>query len=75
LRSCEVPAGTLLLQEGAAGDRLHIVLDVQMEIIKALRTDAGRSPGLRGPGTFLRGMSLLSETHRSTASVRANTAL
>jgi sigma-B regulation protein RsbU (phosphoserine phosphatase) len=75
LRSFEVPAGTLLLQEDAAGDRLYIVLDGQVEIIKALRTDAERSLGLRGPGTFLGEMSLLSETHRSTASVRASTTL
>ncbi len=75
LRSSEVPAGTLLLAEGAASDRLYIVLEGQVEIIKALRTDAERSLGLRGPGTFLGEMSLLSETQRSTASVRANTTL
>jgi sigma-B regulation protein RsbU (phosphoserine phosphatase) len=75
LRSFEVPAGTLLLQEGAVGDRLYIVLDGQVEIIKALQADAERSLGLRGPGAFLGEMSLLSETHQSTASVRANTAL
>ena len=75
LRSFEVPAGTLLVQEGAAGDRLYIVLAGQVEIIKALRTDAERSLGWRGPGTFLGEMSLLSETHQSTASVRANTTL
>jgi serine phosphatase RsbU (regulator of sigma subunit) len=75
LHSFEVPAGTLLLQEGALGDRLYIVLDGQVEIIKALGTDAERSLGLRGPGTFLGEMSLLSDTHQSTASVRAQTAL
>jgi phosphoserine phosphatase RsbU/P len=75
LHSFEIPAGTLLLQEGAPGDRLYIVLDGQVEIIKAQGTDAERSLGLRGPGTFLGEMSLLSETHQSTASVRANTIL
>ncbi len=75
LHSFEVPAGTLLLQEGAVGDRLYIVLDGQVEIIKALATDAERLLALRGPGTFLGEMSLLSENHQSTASVRASTTL
>jgi sigma-B regulation protein RsbU (phosphoserine phosphatase) len=73
LRSVAVPAGTLLLEEGIAGDRLYIVLEGQVEIIKALSTEAERSLGLRGPGTFLGEMSLLSDTHRATASVRADT--
>ena len=75
LNVCDIPAGTLLLHEGAPGDRLYIVLDGQVEIIKALGTEAERSLGLRGPGAFLGEMSLLSETHQSTASVRAGTAL
>jgi serine phosphatase RsbU (regulator of sigma subunit) len=75
LRSFEVPAGTLLLQEGAIGDRLYIVLDGQVEITKALTTDTERVLALRGPGSFLGEMSLLSETHQSTASARASTTL
>jgi sigma-B regulation protein RsbU (phosphoserine phosphatase) len=73
LRSAEVPAGTLLLEEGSAGDRLYIVLEGQVEIIKALGAGGERSLGLRGPGAFLGEMSLLSVTHRATASVRAGT--
>jgi phosphoserine phosphatase RsbU/P len=73
LRSVEVLAGTVLLEEGVVGDRFYIVLEGQVEIIKALRTDAERSLGLRGPGTFLGEMSLLSNTHQATASVRATT--
>jgi sigma-B regulation protein RsbU (phosphoserine phosphatase) len=75
LRSAELPAGALLLEEGVVGDRLYIVLDGEVEILKALGTDAQRSLGRRGPGSFLGEMSLLSETHQSTASVRANTTL
>ena len=75
LHSSEVPAGTLLLQEGARGDRLYIVLDGQVEIFKALATDVERVLALRGPGSFLGEMSLLSDTHQSSASVRANTPL
>ncbi|HTP09899.1 MAG TPA: SpoIIE family protein phosphatase [Anaerolineae bacterium] len=75
LRPVEVPIGALLLEEGTVGDRFYIVLEGQVEIIKALRTDAERSLGLRGPGTFLGEMSLLSDTHQATASARANTPL
>jgi sigma-B regulation protein RsbU (phosphoserine phosphatase) len=71
LRSVNIPAGTLLMEEGRSGDRLYLVLDGQVEIIKALGTEAERSLGLRGSGAFLGEMSLLSETHRATASVRA----
>ena len=75
LRSVEVAAGTVLLEEDTAGDRFYIVLEGQVEIIKALRTDAERSLGLRGPGTFLGEMSLLSATQQATASARAKTTL
>lgn len=75
LRSGEVPAGTLLLEEGTTSDSFYIVLEGQVEIIKALGTAAERSLGLRGPGTFLGEMSLLSDTHQATASVRASTTL
>jgi serine phosphatase RsbU (regulator of sigma subunit) len=75
LRSSELPAGTLVLEEGCTGDRLYIVLAGQVEILKALGTDTQRSLGLRGPGALLGEMSLLSETHRATASVRAATAV
>ena len=75
LRSGEVPAGTLLLEEGTTSDSFYIVLEGQVEIIKALGTAAERSLGLRGPGTFLGEMSLLSDTHQATASVRAYTTL
>lgn len=75
LRSGEVPAGTLLLEEGTTSDSFYIVLEGQVEIIKALGTAAERSLGLRGPGTFLGEMSLLSDTHQATASVRVSTTL
>lgn len=75
LSSREVSAGTVFLHEDTTGDRLYIVLEGQVEIIKALGTEAERSLGLRGPGAFLGEMSLLNEGHLATASVRANTTL
>jgi serine phosphatase RsbU (regulator of sigma subunit) len=75
LRTVKIPAGTLLLEEGRTSDRLYIVLDGPVEIIKALGTESERSLGWRGAGSVLGEMSLLSETHRATASVRASTAV
>ena len=75
LRPCELPAGTLLFQEDRLADKFYIVLDGQVEIIKALDTGDERTLGLRGPGSFLGEMSLLSAAQRYTASVRAYTYL
>src|SRR5512137_1120979 len=75
LRPCEFPAGTQLFQEGLLADKFYIVLDGQIEIIKALGTINERSLGVRGAGSFLGEMSLLSTDHLYTASVRAGSAL
>ena len=75
LRPCQLPAGTLLFQEDRLADKFYIVLDGQVEIIKALGTGDERTLGLRGPGSFLGEMSLLSAAQRYTASVRAYTYL
>ncbi len=74
LHSCELPAGTLLFQEGLLTSQFYIVLDGQVEIIKALGTPDECTLGLRGPGSFLGEMSLLSTDHLYTASVRARSA-
>ena len=70
-----IPEQTLLLQEGGMGDRLYILLEGQVEIIKALGTDAERLLGVRGAGSFIGEMSLFSGHGRHTASVRARTPL
>ena len=70
-----IPEQTLLLQEGGMGDRLYILLEGQVEIIKALGTDAERLLGVRGAGSFIGEMSLFSGHGRHTASVRARTSL
>ncbi len=75
LRPCELPAGTLVFQEDRLADKFYILLDGQVEIIKALGTGDERTLGLRGPGSFLGEMSLLSAAQRYTASVRACTDL
>jgi len=75
LRPGELPAGTLVFQEDQLADKFYIMLDGQVEIIKALGTGDERTLGLRGPGSFLGEMSLLSAAQRYTASVRARTDL
>jgi sigma-B regulation protein RsbU (phosphoserine phosphatase) len=65
-------AGIVLFHEGDHGDRFYIVLDGQIEIVKALGTDDERSLGLRGAGEFVGEMSLLSQDGLRTASVRVH---
>ena len=71
----EIPQGYLLLEEDALGDRYYILVDGEVEVLKALGTADERLLGVRGPGSFIGEMSLFSEDSRHTASVRARTAL
>ncbi len=71
----EIPQGTLLLEEDALGVRYYIIVDGEVEVIKALGTTDERELGVRGPGSFIGEMSLFSEDGLHTASVRARTDL
>jgi sigma-B regulation protein RsbU (phosphoserine phosphatase) len=75
LRPEAFPANTLLIREGETGERLLVLLDGQVEIVKALGTDGERLLGVRGPGSFIGEMSLFDRDGLHTASVRARTAL
>ena len=66
---------SLLFQEGGSDDRFFILLDGQVEIIKALDTEAERLLAVRGAGSFIGEMSLFSRDGRHTASVRARSAV
>jgi serine phosphatase RsbU (regulator of sigma subunit) len=70
-----IPEQTLLLQEGGMGDRMYILLEGQVEIIKALGTDSERLLAVEGAGSVIGEMSLFSGHGRHTASVRARTPL
>lgn len=70
LREIDYPAGNVLFEEGDWGDRFYIVLQGQIEIVKALGTPDERLLGVRGPGEFVGEMSLLSGDGLRTASVR-----
>jgi sigma-B regulation protein RsbU (phosphoserine phosphatase) len=75
LHPSTVPEGTLLFREGETGDRLCLLLDGQVEIVKALGTEGERLLGVRGPGSFIGEMSLFTRDRRHTASVLAHTPL
>jgi sigma-B regulation protein RsbU (phosphoserine phosphatase) len=71
LKPVQVPKGTVLLTEGEAGDRFYILIEGQVEILKAIGTADERRLALREAVSFLGEMSLFSEDKLHTASVRA----
>lgn len=75
LQVVEFSAGTLLFREGDIGGHFYILLDGQVEIIKELDTADERLLGVREAGAVIGDMSLFSQEHRRTASVRARTSL
>jgi serine phosphatase RsbU (regulator of sigma subunit) len=75
LQTRNVKEGTVLLQEDRSEGDLFILLDGEVEIIKALGTGDERLLAVREASTFLGEMSFFSEDGRHTASVRAKTPL
>jgi serine phosphatase RsbU (regulator of sigma subunit) len=73
LRRMNYSPGEVIFKEGEPGDRLLIILEGQMEIVKALGTTDEHRFARRGPGDFLGEMSLLYPDGRRSASVRAST--
>jgi sigma-B regulation protein RsbU (phosphoserine phosphatase) len=70
LRVLEVPPNKTLFQEGDLGDRFYIIIQGQIEVIKALGTPEERLIGIRGPGEFVGELSLINRAGLRTASVR-----
>jgi serine phosphatase RsbU (regulator of sigma subunit) len=73
LHTSEAPPGKLLFRESEHGDRFYIVLEGQVEIIKALGSEDERLVGVRGPGEYIGEMSLLNRDGLRTASARTLT--
>jgi serine phosphatase RsbU (regulator of sigma subunit) len=71
LRVLEVPPSKVLFQEGDIGDRFYIIIQGQIEVIKALDTPEERLIGVRGPGEFIGELSLINRAGLRTASVRS----
>ena len=72
LREASFAQGSLLFSEGDYGDLFYIVLEGQIEIIKALGTADERLIDVHGPGEFVGEMSLINRDGLRTASVRAS---
>ncbi len=70
MRLLTYPVGTLLFIEGDAGDRLFVILEGSIAIIKSLGTPDERLVNVRGQGEFIGEMSLLTGDGRRTASAR-----
>jgi len=70
LKEVVYPAGTELFLEGDRGDKFYIVVEGQIEIVKALGTPNERLLASRGSGEFIGEMSLLNRDGLRTASAR-----
>lgn len=73
LQRVEVPANSVLFREGDFGDHFFVVVEGQLEIVKALGTPDERVLAMRGPGEFVGEMSLLNRDGLRTATVRTRT--
>ena len=71
----DLEQGSLMFREGDRGNDCYIVVEGQVEIIKSLDTLDERLLGVRESGEAIGEMSLFSDDHLRTASVRAKTPL
>ena len=71
LRAVDLLTGQVLFQEEERGEHLFVVLEGQIEVVKALGSPDERLVGRRGPGEFIGEMSLFNLEGLRTASVRA----
>ncbi len=69
----EFSAGTVFIQEGEIADHFFILLEGQIEVIKALGTANERVLDVDEGGSFIGEMGLINPGSRRTASVRART--
>lgn len=69
----EYPAGTLVVREAHPASRFHILLEGEVEIIKAIGTADERLLAVRKAGTLIGEMGLFLEEGLHTATVRAKT--
>jgi len=70
MRQLEFSPNTILFREGDHGDRFYIILEGQLEIIKALGTSDEQLLNICGPGDYVGEMCLLDPDRSRTASVR-----
>jgi phosphoserine phosphatase RsbU/P len=73
LSQVKLPPDWVLFREGETGDTFYIVLQGQVEVIKALGTAEERPLAVMGPGEWFGEMSLLHAKMSRTATVRTLT--
>jgi len=69
LAEVTAPAGTVLFHEGEAGNSLYIVIEGEVDVVKAKGTPEEQIIGTRRPGEFVGEMSLLNPDGLRTAAV------
>lgn len=70
---CEMAPGDLLMREGECDDHFFILLEGEVEVIKALGTPDERCLAIKHGGTLFGEMSLFNPQGQHTASVRTRT--
>ena len=73
LQPREFENGALLLREGESDERFYILLEGEVDVIKAYGTPDERQLAVRFPGAIFGEMSLFDPNGRHTASVHART--
>jgi phosphoserine phosphatase RsbU/P len=73
LSQVELPAGELVFREGEPGDCFYILLEGEVEIIKAHGLEGARRLAIRGSGEFIGEMGLLVKDGLRTATVISRT--
>ena len=73
LQPHEFAQGTLMMREGESDEHIYILLEGEVEVIKALGTPDERLLAIRPPGSLFGEMSLFDPQGSHTASVRAHT--
>lgn len=71
LRFARLAAGEVLFQEGDVGDRMYIIVQGELEVLKAMETGEPRHLATMKDGDFLGELSLVIRDGRRTATVRA----
>ncbi len=71
LQPVDVLAGTVLFKEGERGDVFYIIIQGQLEVLKALADGGTEIISHRGPGEYVGEMALLHPQGLRTATVRA----
>jgi serine phosphatase RsbU (regulator of sigma subunit) len=66
----DAPIGTLVIEEGQMGDEFYVILQGQVEIVRALGSPEETHLGMRQPGEFIGEIGLLNQGKPRTATAR-----